>query len=523
VNAAATPTDGAPLETSTSDQLVLRTARGRWVLAATVLGSGIAFLDSTVVGIALPAIHRDFGGGVGALQWVVTGYSLTLAAFLLLGGSLGDRFGRRRIFSLGIAVFAVFSAACGVAPNAGLLTGARILQGVGGALLTPGSLAILQASFRAEDTSRAIGAWSGLSGVASAAGPLIGGYLLAVASWRWVFFINLPVGLLALAAILVFMGREHDRQRARPFDFMGYGTLVLFIVGLQLALDRGTTLDWFNSPEILTETVLACVGLYLFAVQTITAKYPFFDRALAADRNFISCNVFSFFIGILMFSTMALQPPMVQGLLGYSVFGAGLLMIPGGFGSFTAMFLVGRLVSRVDPRLLIVTGLSLSSFALYQMSHFDLTMGATPFMAAMVCQGFGTGLIFVPLNVMTFSTIDPALRADGTTMYTLTRSIGSSIGVAWMEAFHTRQNAVAHADLAASIQSNNSVVTHGLPAYMNPLSLPGLQSLNGEITRQADMVAYLDVYRLMMIVTLAVIPLLLFIRKGRTIAHGASA
>ena len=480
-------------------------------------------IDMTIANIALPHMQGSVSASQDQMAWVLTSYMVATAVMTPLTGWLSHRIGRKAIYIYSIAGFTIASMLCGAATSLGEIVAFRVLQGLCGAAVSPLSQATLLDTFPPEKIGQAMSIWGMSTMLAPIAGPTVGGWLTDSLSWRWVFFINLPVGLLALAAILVFMGREHDRQRARPFDFMGYGTLVLFIVGLQLALDRGTTLDWFNSPEILTETVLACVGLYLFAVQTITAKYPFFDRALAADRNFISCNVFSFFIGILMFSTMALQPPMVQGLLGYSVFGAGLLMIPGGFGSFTAMFLVGRLVSRVDPRLLIVTGLSLSSFALYQMSHFDLTMGATPFMAAMVCQGFGTGLIFVPLNVMTFSTIDPALRADGTTMYTLTRSIGSSIGVAWMEAFHTRQNAVAHADLAASIQSNNSVVTHGLPAYMNPLSLPGLQSLNGEITRQADMVAYLDVYRLMMIVTLAVIPLLLFIRKGRTIAHGASA
>ena len=185
--------DPSPLRREPEPALVLTSGRGRWVLAATILGSGIASLDATVVGIALPSISRSFGGGVGTLQWVVTGYSLTLAAFLLLGGSLGDRFGRRRVFSIGIAWFAVASALCGLAPDAGLLVVGRVVQGVGGALLTPGSLAILQASFREQDRSRAIGAWSGFAGITSAAGPLVGGYLLAVASWRWVFFINVPV------------------------------------------------------------------------------------------------------------------------------------------------------------------------------------------------------------------------------------------------------------------------------------------------------------------------------------------
>ena len=183
-------------------------------MAATVLGSGIAMLDATVVGIALPSIGRDFHGGVGTLQWVVTGYALTLAAFLLLGGSLGDRYGRKRIFSIGVVWFAVASALCGLAPSAGLLIAARVVQGVGGALLTPGSLAILQASFRPDDRARAIGAWSGLGGVAAAAGPLVGGYLLAVGSWRWVFFINLPVA----AAVLVITARHVPESRDPTSD-----------------------------------------------------------------------------------------------------------------------------------------------------------------------------------------------------------------------------------------------------------------------------------------------------------------
>ena len=179
------------------------------MVAATVLGSGIAMLDATVVSIALPSIGRDFHGGVGTLQWVVTGYTLTLAAFLLLGGSLGDRYGRKRIFSIGVAWFAVASALCGIAPTAGFLIAARVVQGIGGALLAPGSLAILQTSFRPDDRARAIGAWSGLGGVAAAAGPLVGGYLLAVGSWRWVFFINLPVA----AAVLVITARHVPESR----------------------------------------------------------------------------------------------------------------------------------------------------------------------------------------------------------------------------------------------------------------------------------------------------------------------
>jgi MFS family permease len=254
-----TPTGAAP------EPLALSSGRGRWVVAAMVLGSGIAMLDSTVVGIALPSIGRDFHGGVDTLQWVVTGYTLTLAAFLLLGGSLGDRYGRKRIFSVGVAWFAVASALCGIAPTAGILIAARIVQGIGGALLAPGSLAILQTSFRPDDRARAIGAWSGLSGVAAAAGPLVGGYLIAVGSWRWVFFINLPVA----AAVLVMTARHvpesRDPTTSGRVDTVGATLAVVFLAGLTYGLIEAPTRGW-SSPAVVACLAVAALAAPAFLV-----------------------------------------------------------------------------------------------------------------------------------------------------------------------------------------------------------------------------------------------------------------
>ena len=248
-----------------SEPLSLSSGRGRWVVAATVLGSGIAMLDATVVGIALPSIGRDFHGGVGTLQWVVTGYALTLAAFLLLGGALGDRYGRRRVFSVGVAWFAVASALCGIAPTAGFLIAGRLVQGIGGALLAPGSLAILQTSFRSDDRARAIGAWSGLGGVAGAAGPLVGGYLLAVGSWRWVFFINLPVA----AAVLVITARHvpesRDPSATGRVDIVGATLAVVFLASLTYGLIEAPTRGW-SSPAVVACLVVAALAAPAFVM-----------------------------------------------------------------------------------------------------------------------------------------------------------------------------------------------------------------------------------------------------------------
>ena len=238
-------------------------APGRWVLAITVLGSGIAALDATVVNIALPTIGRDFHTGIAALQWVMTGYTLTLAAFLLIGGSLGDRFGRRKVYLIGIVWFALASAACGFAPTALFLIVTRLLQGVGAALLTPGSLAILEASFVPEDRARAIGAWSGLGGVAVAAGPLVGGYLISAASWRWIFFINVP-----LAAAVVGLGARHvpesrDATATGKIDYAGAAAAVVFLTGITFAFIEAPALGW-SSPAVLTMTAIGVAGLAAF-------------------------------------------------------------------------------------------------------------------------------------------------------------------------------------------------------------------------------------------------------------------
>jgi DHA2 family multidrug resistance protein len=282
-------------------------------------------------------------------------------------------------------------------------------------------------------------------------------------------------------------------------------------------LDRGPTLDWFSSKEIWTEAICAFLGLWVFIAHTLTAEHPFFDRALALDRNFVTCNLFGFFIGLFLFSTMALMPPVMQGLMGYSVFGAGLVMMPRGLGSFAAMFVVGRLVGKVDTRLILVTGLGLCSLALLQMTHFDLSMDARPFITSGIVQGLGIGLLFVPLSVTAFATLDPSLRAEGTSVYTLVRNLGSAVGISIMEALYTRQTAVAHSDLSGAIQPGDPAQTALLPpgGPGAPGSGPALDALNGEISRQAAMVGLIDVFKLMLVLTVVIAPLLLLMRKPK--------
>ena len=378
--------------------ITFNSARGRWVLAATVLGTGIAFLDSTVVGIALPSINRAFGGGVGTLQWVVTGYSLTLAAFLLLGGSLGDRFGRRRMFSLGIAWFAVASALCGVAPNATFLIVARVIQGIGGALLTPGSLAIIQASFRPSDRPRAIGAWSGLGGVATAAGPLIGGYLLAAGSWRLVFYINLPIAVFVLIITARHVPESSDPSNVGRVDTVGATLAVIFLAGLTYALIEGPTRGWSNTLVVVA-LVLAALSAPAFLVVEHRSEDPMLPLDLFRSRQFSGANGVTFVVYGALGGALFLLPVELQIVEHYSALNSGLALLPVTLIMLLFSARSGEISARIGPRLqmsvgplIVGAGLALLARAADHGSYW------TEVFPAVLVFGFGLAVTVAPLT-----------------------------------------------------------------------------------------------------------------------------
>jgi EmrB/QacA subfamily drug resistance transporter len=441
--------DGVPVE------LAFNSARGRWVLAATVLGSGIAGLDATVVGIALPSINRSFGGGVGTLQWVVTGYSLTLAAFLLLGGSLGDRFGRKRIFSIGIAWFAIASACCGLAPTAGLLVGARVVQGIGGALLTPGSLAILQASFRPDDRSRAIGAWSGLGGVATAAGPLVGGYLLAVASWRWVFFINVPVSIFVLVLTARHVPESSDPTNKGRVDVTGAALAVIFLAGSTYALIEGPTRGW-SSPLVLAGLILAAVAAPAFFVVERRVTGPMLPLNLFRSRQFSGTNAVTFVVYGALGGALFLLPVELQIVERYSALNSGLALIP-----VTVIMLLfsarsGQLSARIGPRLqmslgpvLVGAGLALLARATDSGSYWSQVFPAVLLFA------FGLAVTVAPLTSTAMGSA-PAEHSGiaSAVNNTVARAAGLfSVAVLPLAAGLTGGAALAPAELAAGFRT----------------------------------------------------------------------
>lgn len=392
--AAVTPSPRPPK----GDELAYGTARGRWVIAASVLGSGIATLDATVVGIALPAVGRTFHSGLGTLQWVVTGYSLTLAAFLLLGGSLGDRFGRRRVFSAGVVWFALASAACGLAPNAGVLIVARVFQGVGGAMLTPASLAILQASFRPTDRPRAIGAWSGLGGLATAAGPLVGGYLIAAGSWRWVFFINVPIAVAVLAVAARHVPETRDPSVTGRLDTMGAALAVVFLTGMTYGLIEGPTHGW-TSPAVLTALVGAAVAAPVFILTERSRANPMLPLTMFRQRQFSAANAVTFVVYGALGGALFLLPVELQLVSHYTALQSGLSLLP-----VTAIMLVfsarsARLAARIGPRLQMSLGPVVVGAGLIGLTRAtDGRAYATYVLPAIFVFGIGLALTVAPLT-----------------------------------------------------------------------------------------------------------------------------
>jgi EmrB/QacA subfamily drug resistance transporter len=389
--------------TDTTQGLRYGSRTGRWVLTATVLGSGVAALDATVVGIALPAIGRDFHASVASMQWVVDGYTLPLAGLLLLGGALGDIYGRRKLFVIGVVWFAFASLACGVAPNAVFLIAARALQGVGAALLTPGSLAILQASFAPDDRSRAIGAWSGLGGVATAIGPFLGGWLISAVSWRLVFFINLPLAAAVVAIAVRHVPESRSPGPRQPLDPAGAITISLALAGLTYGLIAASADGW-ASPTVLTSLFAGVALLVAFCVVETRSSHPMLPLGVFKSRQFSAANAVTFVVYGALGGALFLVPVVLQEVSGYSPLEAGVALLP-----LTVIMLAfsarsAALSARIGPRLQMTVGplviaVGMALFARVEGSGNYLT----EVLPAVLVLGFGLATNVAPLTATALS------------------------------------------------------------------------------------------------------------------------
>lgn len=481
------------------------------ITGALMLATLMMTLDSTIANVALPHIQGSVSAGQDQITWVLTSYILATAVMTPLSGWLSQKFGRKRMFLFSIAGFTAASILCGIATSLPEIVVYRLVQGLAGASLMPLSQTTMLDIYPQKMIPRVMSIWSAAVILGPIAGPTLGGWLTESLSWRWVFYINVPIGILAFTGLWTFMAHD-EGGRERPFDFLGFGALITFVIAFQVMVDRGPRQDWFDSKEIWIEAALAAAGLWAFAIQTATAEHPFFHRDLAKDGNFVGTTMFGMLVGVLLFSTSALLPSMMQNLLGYSALQSGIASMTRGVGSLIAFLGVPMLIPRLGPRMVLFVGVLLSSLALWQMGQFDLSMTARSIEIAGFVQGLGTGLLFAPLNVLAYAKLAPVHRTEGTIVATMARSLGSSLGISVVQAALIRDAAAAHSGLTEHITVTDPVIHWALPSFFSMTSPGGLAILNGEVTRQGTMISYAAVFGAMAVVTLLMAPPLLLLK-----------
>jgi DHA2 family multidrug resistance protein len=480
------------------------------ITVSIMLATIIQALDTTIANVALPHMQGSLQASQDQITWVLTSYIVAAAITLPLTGWFCEVWGRRRVFIVSVVGFTVASALCGMASSLWQIVLARLLQGVFGAALVPLSQAVLLDINPREKVGQAMAVWGAGIMVGPILGPMLGGWLTENFNWRLVFYINLPVGLIALWGIVRYL--PESRPQNQKLDVFGFVSLSLAIGLLQLFLDRGELLDWFSSWEIKLEAAGALVAFAFFAVHTLTVQgVSFFNRELLQDRNFLIGILFAFVVGIILYGVMALLPSFLQSLMGYPVVLTGVITAPRGLGTMLAMILVSRLVNRLDLRTIMLGGFALMAGSLYEMMQFNLDMSTTQLVVSGFVQGMGIGFTFVPLSAVTFATLAPTLRNAGTPIYSLLRNLGGSVGISIVTALQSQGAARSHSILGESLSLSNPALLN-LPTNM-PIDAPTtLAWLNLELTRQANMVSYLQVFSTMLLLTLGAMPFLLMIR-----------
>ena len=488
-------------------------ARRALITGSIMLSTMIVALDGTIANVALPHMQASLMASPEQVLWVLTSYLVASAIATPLSGWLANRYGRKLVMVGSAIGFTLASVACGLAGSLPVMVAARLLQGAFGAGLVPlGQATLLDINPR-EKQGRAM-AMAGLGAmIGPLSGPTLGGWLTDVLNWRWVFLVNVPIGILAVVGLWSSLPEIRD-ERVKRFDWFGFVTLSLFIGVLQLMMDRGQQLDWFDSREIWIEAGIVATFGWLAFVHMATARDTFVRGEVFLDRNFALGCLVSASIGVVVFATVPITTNMQQQLLGYSPLHAGLVSLPRGFGTVLGLVVVGYLIGKVDERLLLMLGLLTAAASLWAFAVMNLQVDEGPQLWAAFLQGLSGGLMIAPLSTLVFSTLDPRLRNDGSTTYALARSIGQSLGLSFLQAQSLRNAAQVSSRLAERVGPDSPVVAFALPELHFVDGLP-LRMMAGEIGRQAAMVAMIDTMWLTCLLALAMMPMTLLMRRRR--------
>ena len=484
-------------------------------------------LDTTVVNVSLPHIAGNLSATIEEVTWVLTSYLVANAIVLPMTGWLANHFGRKRLLMASVTGFTVSSFLCGVAPTLPLLVAFRVIQGLCGGALQPLSQAVLLEAFPPEGRGKAMGFWGLGIVTAPVLGPVLGGWLTDSYSWRWVFYINLPVGILSILMVqwFVFDPSYIKRDEKATIDYWGIGMLAVWIASLQLAFDKGQQLDWFNSPFIVGLLLIAGTFLIAFIFRELTADHPVVDLRIFKVGSYSTGVFLMAVLGFVLYGSIVILPIWLQTLMGYPAMRAGLTMAPRGLGSMIAMPLVGIILPRFDPRKLLATGLLMGAASTWQFGQMNLNAGYWDLFWPQFIQGFGLGLIFVPLTTISMGRVPRESMGNATSLFNLMRNIGGAVGIAVITMLNTRFQ-------QRYINILGSHVAQGDPAterwvgslrsmFLGTGSGPGLAdqraygAIFGMVQQQAAMRAFLDIFKLVTAVFLLMIPLLLLMRKPK--------
>jgi DHA2 family multidrug resistance protein len=510
------------MSTSAAAPIAVPGLRRNMVTICAMTATIMQALDTTIANVALPYMQGSLSASQDQVNWVLTSYIVAAAIMTAPVGWIANRFGRKKIFIICSAGFTVASVMCGLAQDITQMVLFRLLQGVFGAALVPLSQAVMLDSYALHERAKAMSIWGMGVMLGPIMGPSLGAWLTETYSWHWVFFVNLPFGIVTVAGLLVFMD-ETKQNLELKFDWFGFAALAVGIGSMQLALDRGEQLGWLESNEIIAESIIAIIGFYYFFAHSFTTAKPFIQFAIFKDKNFVGGCVFMAVMGLVLYSTMALSSPYLQNVIGYPILTAGLLLATRGSGTFVAMMLVGRFMKYVEARTLIMSGMALMSVSLFFTSRWTDQTGVSEIVIVSIAQGFGLGLVFVPLSTVAFLTLPNHLRTDGTSMLTLLRNVASSIGISIVIAQLTSGTRMAHAVLIEHITPfNNALQMPNVSSMLDMTTDSGRALADAIVTVQAQIIAFGLDYQMVMLVTLCAIPLALMIGSSKAALRAQS-
>lgn len=497
--------------------------RGWLAMSSIILGATMQSIDMTIANVVLPHMQGALGATLDQIAWVLTSYVVATAVGIPIVGWIASRYGQRRVLLISLIGFTLSSVLCGMAVSLTDMVIFRTVQGLASAGLLPLGQAVALRLFPREHFAKAMAIFGIAMMLGPILGPTLGGYITEISNWRWIFYINVPLGVISATGIWFFLD-EHRSHSDTSFDFLGFAMLSIAIATLQLFLDRGETKHWFDSTEIWIYASLFLLSFYLFIVQTLTVAKPFINRDLFRDRNFVTgCALFVLMAGNMMI-TVALQPAMLQKVMGYPVITVGYLLAPRGIGSMIGMVASTRMMHRVDIRNIVIIGLLLAALGLWDLSHLPPQISEWHIIRSAFVQGIGIGMVFVQLNAICFATLPEKLHVEGATMFNLTRAIGSAIGISIVMRKLAQDTQLNHAELSEHVTPYNELwrlapLPDGWSGLTDPMAL-GM--INSEITRQALMLSFINAYHLLMISALLGIILMLFVKLPKVPGMGAA-